>query len=56
MKKWRPEHLLDALYFLNVHPTESMSSSFAGKDEKTVHKWNWIVIQAIAEMDDWVSV
>lgn len=50
MSGWHPTHLLDALYFLKVYPTESVHAAFAGKDEKTLRKWNWKVIEAIAEL------
>lgn len=47
---WKPIHLLDALYFLKVYPTESVHAAFSGADEKTLRKWNWKIIEAIAEL------
>jgi len=44
-----PHHLLDALFFLNVHPTESPHAMIAGTDEKTLRKWNWCMIEEFAK-------
>ena len=55
MRGLRPDYLMDALYFLKVYPTESMSSAFSGRDEKTVRQWNWRIIIAIADLADVVS-
>lgn len=51
MVDWKPYHLLDALFFLNVYSAEGVGACFAGCDEKTLRKWNWRVLDAIANLD-----
>ena len=51
LKGWKPAHLLDALFFLKVYASEGVGSCFAKCDEKTLRKWNWTVIEAIANLD-----
>ena len=48
---WKPKHLLDALFFLKVYSSEGVGAHFASCDEKTLRKWNWIVIDAIASLE-----
>ena len=50
MSTWKPHHLLDALFFLKVYPAEGIGACFAGSDEKTLRKWNRIVLKAIAQL------
>lgn len=50
MSGWKPVDVLDALYFLKVYPTEHVQSAFAKKDEKTLRKWNWKIVEAIADL------
>jgi len=51
---WRPKYLMDALFFLRVYSTEAATAVFCGRDEKTLRKWNWRIVKAIA-YQDWVS-
>ena len=51
LRGWKPHHLLDALFFLKVYSSEDVHSGFSGCDPKTLRKWNWIVIEAIAQLD-----
>ena len=51
MVGWKPKHLLDALFFLKVYASEEVNAGLSGCDEKTLRKWNWTIIKAIAELD-----
>lgn len=48
---WKPYHLLDALFFLKVYPSEDCGCTFARCDAKTLRKWNWKVIEAISDLE-----
>ena len=54
MRKWKPVDLLDALYFMKCCPTAHANAMACGRDEKTLRKWNWEVIETTSSMD-WVS-
>ena len=45
-------HLLWALLFLHGCDTESRNASFVGCDEKTFRKWQWILVERVAELKD----
>jgi hypothetical protein len=46
-----PKHLLWALFFLKVYPTESIGASMVGHvDEKTYRKWVWIFVDKISDL------
>lgn len=49
----KPHNLLDALFFLKVYATESVHALLVSTDEKTLRKWNWRILEAIASMP-WV--
>lgn len=53
--RWRPAHSLDALFFLKVHGTEQINSTFSGRDTESLQKWNWHMIEAIANVEGWIS-
>src|SRR5690242_2975182 len=40
----RPIHLLWALHFLKVYPTEDIAANFFGTSWQTYHKWVWKVL------------
>ena len=48
---WKPEYLLNALFFLKVYASEEVNATVAHMDEKTLRKWNWIVIKAISDLN-----
>jgi hypothetical protein len=50
----RPEHLLWTLYYLKVYPTWDQMAITTGITEKTLRKWVGIVVDYLAEIDDWV--
>ena len=47
---YKPKHLMWALHFLSCYPTENQMNGFARSDEKTVRKWTWLFIEAIASL------
>jgi hypothetical protein len=54
-KKSKPKHLLWALYFMNVYPSEGPGCSAVGGskgaiDPKTIGKWVWLFLERIAEL------
>lgn len=51
LKGWKPKHLLDCLFFMKVYASEEVNAGIAGCDEKTVRKWNWKIIDEIANLD-----
>lgn len=51
LRGWKPEYLLNALFFLKIYASEEVNAGFAGQDEKTVRKWNWKILEAIADLD-----
>lgn len=51
LQGWKPKNLLDALFFLRVYASEEVNAGFAGCDEKTLRKWNWKVLGAIADLN-----
>jgi len=49
------EHLLRALMFMKVYPTEYIFASLTGKlDPKTNRLWNWKIISAIADLEPYL--
>jgi hypothetical protein len=46
----KPVHLLWALHFLRVYPTEEVLAARVGADEKTVRKWVWFYVNGIARL------
>jgi hypothetical protein len=50
----RPEQLLWALYYLKVYPTWDQMAMTTGITEKTLRKWVTIVVDYLANIDDWV--
>jgi DDE superfamily endonuclease len=48
-------HLLYGLHYMATYCTFDNMASRTGKDEKTLRKWTWIVIEFLADQD-WVSV
>lgn len=57
MPRAAPKHLLWALMFLKTYETEEVFSSKLEADEKTVRKWVWFFVHAIADLDvDVVSI
>jgi hypothetical protein len=46
----KPVHLLWALHFLRVYPTEEVLVARVGVDEKTARKWVWFYIHGIARL------
>ena len=60
-KKSKPKHLLWALYFMNVYPSEGPGCSAVGGSKgaigpKTMQKWFWLFLELIAKLaDDVVS-
>lgn len=52
----KPKHLLWALLFLKTYATFDVIACRVGADEKTVRKWVWYVVHALADLvDDVVS-
>jgi hypothetical protein len=51
MPRASPKHLLWALMFLKTYETEAVISSIVEADEKTVRKWVWFFVRAIADLD-----
>ena len=51
----KPVHLLWACLFLKRYATGSENRAITGADEKTVRKWTWAFIKAIAHLPDIVS-
>jgi hypothetical protein len=47
-------HLLYALHYMATYCTFDNMAARTGKDEKTLRKWTWIVIEFIAQQE-WVS-
>jgi hypothetical protein len=47
-----PKHLLWALHFLKDYGMEAVLTTFLMADEKTIRKWVWYMVEAIASMDD----
>ena len=46
------EHLLRALMFMKVYPTENILATLSGTvDPKTNRMWNWLFISAIADLE-----
>lgn len=45
---YKPKHLLWALHFMKCYPTENQMASTVNEDEKTLRKWVWIFIDALA--------
>jgi hypothetical protein len=50
----RPEQLLWTLYYLKVYPTWDQMAMTTGITEKTLRKWVAIVVEYLANIDDWV--
>jgi hypothetical protein len=50
----RPEQLLWALYYMKVYPTWDQMAMTTGITEKTLHKWVGVVVEYLANIDDWV--
>ena len=50
--KEKPEHMLTALFFLRVYPTEDQKVSPLNLDPKTSRKWQWIFVKKIAALKD----
>ena len=50
----RPEQLLWALYYLKVYPTWDQMAMTTGITEKTLRKWVGVVVDYLANIDDWV--
>lgn len=49
--KAMPEHLLWALMFMKTYETETfLAHGLVGKTEKTLRKWVWLMISAIAQL------
>ena len=46
----KPCHLLWTLNFLKTYDTEMVRSALFRVDEKTMRKWQWIVIDAISNL------
>jgi len=46
-----PEHLLWMLLFLKGYSTEAYNRTLLGADEKTIRKWVWAWVQAVADLD-----
>jgi hypothetical protein len=46
-----PCHLLWTLYFLKQYGHEEVNASFCQSDEKTFHKWSWMVMQVLADLE-----
>ena len=53
-EKGTVEHLLRALLFMKVYPTEQVLSVWMEQDIKTNRKWNWQMIKAIAELETYI--
>jgi hypothetical protein len=51
----RPEHLLWTLYYLKVYSTWDQMAMTTGVSEKTLRKWVEIVVEYLANIDNWVS-
>jgi len=51
---WKPKCLMDALCFLRVHSKEAAAAAFCGRSVKTLRKWNWRIVKAMA-YQEWVS-
>jgi hypothetical protein len=51
----RPEQLLWTLYYLKVYPTWDQMAMTTGITEKTLRKWVGIVVDYLANIDDWVG-
>ena len=47
-----PKHLLGALVFLKIYAAEYSLALTFGVDEKTLHKWMWIIVFAISDLED----
>lgn len=45
-----PVHLLWSLIFLKSYNTEEINRVMIGADEKTIRKWIWIIVNAIANL------
>jgi hypothetical protein len=50
----RPEQLLWALYYMKVYPTWDQMALTTGITEKTLRKWVGVVVEYLANIDDWV--
>jgi hypothetical protein len=50
----RPEQLLWALYYLKVYPTCDQMTMTTNITEKTLRKWVSIVVDYLANINDWV--
>jgi len=60
-EKAKDRHLLWALHYLKEYPslrvmcsTMRMRDETSKPDDKTLYKWIWIVIEAIADLEKWV--
>ena len=51
----RPEHLLYVLNYLKTYRMFDDMAATTGRDEKTLCKWCWIVIEFLADQE-WVSI
>jgi hypothetical protein len=51
MRGTQPKHLLWALMWLKTYQTENCMSGPAKADEKTLRKWCWFFINAIADLE-----
>jgi hypothetical protein len=49
-----PKHLLWALLFLRSYLKEDILERLIGSSKKTVRKWVWLFVEAIADMKDYV--
>jgi hypothetical protein len=45
-----PQHLLWALLYVKVYTNECITKKLLGRDPKTVRKWVWIFLEAIANL------
>jgi len=54
VKGLKPCHLLWALLFLKAYQTEMVLSSTTKASEKCTRKWVWLIIEAIAALEDHV--
>ncbi len=46
----QPSHLLWSLHFLKTYDNEMVRSALFRVDKKTMRKWQWIVISALAKL------
>jgi len=45
-----PRHLLWGLMFLKIYGTEHVHAAMVSADEKTLRKWQWEIVSALANM------